>query len=87
LTTHIRDLIPTIGTRQVFVQSFVVCVFVVSVCVMFAFRRSVVLLAQHGPYPTKVSTGLCGLEVVPNAKEVLQFLYEKMLKELQDGCK
>ena len=48
-----------------------------------AFRCSAVLLSR---YPVKTSTNITGLEVVPNAQEVLQFLYQKTLKEISDGC-
>eukprot|EP00009_Paramoeba_aestuarina_P002121 CAMPEP_0201514372 /NCGR_PEP_ID=MMETSP0161_2-20130828/6231_1 /ASSEMBLY_ACC=CAM_ASM_000251 /TAXON_ID=180227 /ORGANISM="Neoparamoeba aestuarina, Strain SoJaBio B1-5/56/2" /LENGTH=135 /DNA_ID=CAMNT_0047910903 /DNA_START=46 /DNA_END=453 /DNA_ORIENTATION=+ len=47
-----------------------------------AFRRSAVLFSR---YPVKTSTNITGLEVVPNAQEVLGFLYNKTLKEIQDG--
>jgi hypothetical protein len=52
-----------------------------------AFRCSLALLNETVKYPVKISTNLCGLAVVPDAQNVLKFLYEKMLKELQIGCK
>lgn len=47
-----------------------------------AFRLTARLLQQHGAI-IKKSTGLTGLDVVPNAREVLVKLYEKTLKDIQ----
>ncbi len=47
-----------------------------------AFRLTARLLQQHGAI-VKKSTGLTGLDVVPNAREVLVKLYEKTLKDIQ----
>ena len=44
------------------------------------FRRSAVL---YSAIPKKASTNIPGLQVVPNAREVLTFLYKKTLDELK----
>jgi len=47
--------------------------------VAMAFRRTLVALSRN----VKPSTGIAGLPVVPNAREVLQTLVNKMLKDIQ----
>jgi hypothetical protein len=54
-----------------------------SFATMLRFSRVLRTAAHHGVQPVKLTTGITGLDVIPNAREVLIRLYEKTLSDVQ----